>query len=135
MVIGLSLPGVNTVSSGSPSVTIYVAIVTAVAAILGSVIPQVSIVIRDARQRQRDLDKFKAPEGSPETKLDELSESMHRSARLVEQVSAELEARAVTARRLQEEAANAEALAALHKEQTEAVRRLLRAEMSTELEA
>lgn len=39
-----------------------------------------------------------------EERLDELSKSMRDSARLVEQVSAELEARAASARRLTEEA-------------------------------
>jgi cobalamin biosynthesis protein CbiD len=57
---------------------------------------------------------------------------MRRSARLVEQVSAELDARAATARQLQEEAATAEALAALHKEQANAVRRVIDAELATQ---
>ena len=65
-----------------------------------------------------------------EERLDELSKSMRDSARLVEQVSAELEARAVTARRLTEEANTAEALAGLHKEQAEAVRRMMDAELT-----
>jgi hypothetical protein len=40
--------------------------------------------------------------------------------KLVEQVEAELQARAVTARQLQEEAATAKTLAGLHKEQADA---------------
>jgi hypothetical protein len=68
-----------------------------------------------------------------EERLEELSASMLRSARLVEQVSAELDARAVTARRLKEEAADAEQLAAQNKEQADAVRRLIRSEMTQEL--
>ena len=60
---------------------------------------------------------------------------MQESARLVEQVTADLDARAVTARRLQEEAEQAKAVAALNKEQAEAVQRLIRSEMSDELAA
>jgi hypothetical protein len=45
-----------------------------------------------------------------EGKLDSLSNSMRQSAKLVEEVSAELEARGATARRLQQEAQDAEAL-------------------------
>lgn len=63
-------------------------------------------------------------------RLDELSKSMRNSARLVEQVSAELEARAAAARTLEEEAKAAEALAALNKDQADAVRRLLGAELA-----
>jgi len=67
-----------------------------------------------------------------EERLRELSTSMNNSARIVEQVSAELEARAATAMRLQEEAKQAEALAALNQEQADAIRRLLGAEMAGE---
>jgi len=56
---------------------------------------------------------------------------MRESARLVEQVSAELDARAATAKRLEEEAKTAEALAALHKDQADAIRRMMDAELST----
>jgi len=55
---------------------------------------------------------------------------MRNSAKLVEQVSAELDARAATAKKLKEEAEAAEALAAINREQAEAIRRL----MDTELE-
>jgi hypothetical protein len=47
------------------------------------------------------------------------------SAPLVEELSAELEAREATVQRVPQEAQDAEARAALHKDQTEAVRRLL----------
>jgi hypothetical protein len=69
-----------------------------------------------------------------EGRLDELSKSMRHSARLarlVEQVSAELDARAATARRVNEEAEVAKALAELHREQADAVRRMLDAELKT----
>lgn len=66
-----------------------------------------------------------------EERLDELSRSMRDSARLVEQVSAELDARAATVKRLKEEAETAEALAAMHKTQAEAVRRMMDAELAT----
>ena len=55
---------------------------------------------------------------------------MRSSAKLVEQVSAELDVRAATAKKLKEEADAAEALAAINKEQADAIRRL----MDTELE-
>jgi len=67
-----------------------------------------------------------------EDRLDELSKSMRQSARLVEQVSAELDARAATARRLNEEAETAKALAELHREQADAVRRMLDVELKTQ---
>jgi hypothetical protein len=68
------------------------------------------------------------PYTTVDDRLRELSESMQRSAELVDQVSSELAARAATARELKEEAENAEAFAALHKEQTDAVRKLLEAD-------
>lgn len=68
-----------------------------------------------------------------EEKLDRLTHTMRRSALLVEQVSAELEARAVTARQLKQAAEDAEVLAAQNKEQADAVRRLVRSEMTEEM--
>jgi hypothetical protein len=65
-----------------------------------------------------------------EQRLDELAESMRQSARLVEEVSAELDARAATAKQLKEEADTAQAIAGLHQEQMEAVRRVLDAELT-----
>jgi hypothetical protein len=56
---------------------------------------------------------------------------MRESARLVEQVSAELDTQAATARCLKAEAASAEALAALNKDQADAVRNLVDTELST----
>jgi len=55
---------------------------------------------------------------------------MRKSGRLVEQVPAELEAWAITARKLEEQAKAAEALAALNKDQADAVRRLVGAELA-----
>ncbi len=66
-------------------------------------------------------------------RLDRLSGSLRESARLVEEVSAELDARAVMARQLERQAQDARALAAQNEEQVEAVRRLLRSEMQAEL--
>jgi hypothetical protein len=60
-----------------------------------------------------------------EQQLDDLADSMRKSARLVEQISTELDARAATARRLKEEAETAEAVARLHKEETAAIQRML----------
>jgi methyl-accepting chemotaxis protein len=75
---------------------------------------------REANARSRTL----------EGRLDDLSHSMRESARLVEEVSAELDARAATAKRLQQEAETAEMLAALHRDQAEAVRRMIDAELA-----
>jgi septal ring factor EnvC (AmiA/AmiB activator) len=72
-----------------------------------------------------------ASQATLEDRLSQLSKSMQQSARLVEQVSAELDARATTARQLQKEAEDAEALAALHKDQADAVRRMIDAELAT----
>jgi hypothetical protein len=60
-----------------------------------------------------------------EQRLDDLANSMKESARLVEQISAELAAQAASARQLKEEAETAEAIARLHKEETAAIQRLL----------
>jgi hypothetical protein len=49
----------------------------------------------------------------------------------VHQVTAELDARAATAARLKEEAETAEAISRLHKEESEAVRRMLDAQLET----
>lgn len=63
------------------------------------------------------------------TRLAQLAVSMRTSAKLVEQISAELDARAATAERLKSEAETAEAIARLHAAETEAVRRMLDAQM------
>jgi HEAT repeat protein len=65
-----------------------------------------------------------------EDRLEELSKSMRNSAKIVEQVSAELDVRAATAKKLKEEADAAQALAEVNKDQVDAIRRL----MDTELE-
>jgi len=69
------------------------------------------------------------PAPTLENKLNDLSTSMKNSARLVQEVSAELEVRAATAERLKEEAATAEALAEMNKAQADAVRKLVNSEM------
>lgn len=60
---------------------------------------------------------------------------MGRSSILVEQVSAELEARVATAQKLQEEARQAEELASINREQAEAIRRLMNADLAATLKA
>jgi hypothetical protein len=64
-----------------------------------------------------------------EGRLRDLSESMKRSARLIEQVNAELEIRAAAAQQLEREAKAAEALAEVNREQKEAIRLLFDAEL------
>jgi DNA repair exonuclease SbcCD ATPase subunit len=76
---------------------------------------------------------FKRGELSLEERLAELTDLMSRSSTLVEQVSAELEARAATVERLKDEAKQAEELASLNREQAEAIRRLMDAELAAKL--
>jgi hypothetical protein len=54
---------------------------------------------------------------------------MRVSARLVQQVSAELDARAATAKRLKDEAQTAEAAASLHREQAESISQMPEAQL------
>jgi hypothetical protein len=68
-----------------------------------------------------------------EERLAELADLMGRSTALSEQVSAELDARAATARQLQEEARQAEELASINREQAKAIRRLMDADLATKL--
>jgi hypothetical protein len=88
--------------------------------------------IRHARSRTDEVARTKEVicERTVEERLDELSQSMRASAQLVAQISAELEARALTAKQLQEDAKAAEALAGIHKEQAEAIRRLMDAQLT-----
>jgi hypothetical protein len=65
-----------------------------------------------------------------EQRIQALAETMRSSARLVEQVTAEIETRAATAERLRDEAQAAEQLAQLSKAERDAVARLVRAEVS-----
>ena len=68
-----------------------------------------------------------------EERLAELTDLMGRSSILVEQVSAELDARVATAQKLQEEARQAEELASINREQAEAIRRLMNADLAATL--
>jgi hypothetical protein len=70
-----------------------------------------------------------------EDQLGHLTRLVEQSRRLVEQVSAELEARAATAARLQQEAKDAEALAAINKEQADAIKRVMDADLVASREA
>jgi hypothetical protein len=80
-------------------------------------------------KRVADSVKDASTQNTLDDRLNELSQSMQQSTLLAAQVSSELEARAAMARRLQEKAQQTEALAALHKEQTDAIGRLLDAEL------
>jgi hypothetical protein len=112
------------------------AIATAITAAIVLGIPAARS-LREARQTELQAkdaaEHALVPEKTLDQRLDQLSASLAESARLVEQVTAELDAQAATARRLTREAADAEAIAAIHKEQTEAVRRLLNSEMTAQL--
>jgi hypothetical protein len=82
--------------------------------------------IRQARSRTKEV----ICERTVEERLDELSRSMRASADLVRQISTELEARAMTAKQQQADAEAAEALAGIHREQAEAIRRLIDSELT-----
>jgi hypothetical protein len=96
-----------------------------VAAVFGAVAGVAQLRLSIRREPRPDVSQATLKE-----RLEELSGSMRQSAKLVQQVEAELDARAATARRLKEEADTAEAVAALHKDQAETVRRMLDAELT-----
>jgi hypothetical protein len=112
-------------SSGSSGAAIGAALITAVAG--GAVGYQLVRLLtsppkgRGRQQADRTLDE----------RLDRLARSIRDSARLAEEVSAEVDVRAAAVRELEEKAREAEALAALNKEQADAVRRLVDASMVT----
>lgn len=121
--------------TGEPSLS---SIATTITALLGTVAFGLAALlvawtgIRQAGSRTREVARTKEVmcERTVEERLDELSVSMRASAQIVAQISAELEARAMTAKQLQEDAKTAEALAGIHKEQAEAIRRLMDAELT-----
>jgi hypothetical protein len=96
--------------------------------VLGTVIGIVVVVSYGVRREERSLSL--SSQKTIEERFNELSKSMRDSARLVEQLSAELDARAATAKRLKEEADAAEALAKVNKEQADAIRRMMDVELA-----
>lgn len=74
---------------------------------------------------------WRRDERTLEARFNELSISMRDSARLVEALSAELDARKLAVRQLEEKATTAEAVAELNKEQADAVQRILEAQLAT----
>jgi hypothetical protein len=103
-----------------------IVIVVTVLSMIGTVVAIWSSYLA-SRLRSRTA----ASERTLDQRLEQLSKALWTSARLVEQISAELDARAATARELQEGAKAAEALAELNKEQAEAIRRLMDAELES----
>ena len=73
---------------------------------------------REARTRQ-------PPPETLNQRLERLATSIRESARLAEEVSAEVDLRAAAVRELDEKAREAEALAALNRDQADAVQRLV----------
>jgi hypothetical protein len=129
--IALSAVGGAAVGLGSPPW---------LAGVVGAASALIAATLVDAANRVRATTAVLEFEQEPaitqvslEQKIDLLLNSMKESASLVEQVSAELNAWALTAKRLQEEAEQAKALAALNEEQAAAMQRLVRAEMEREL--
>jgi hypothetical protein len=110
-------------------VSLAVAVIAAVAALAGSA---VAIVVgRDQSRTVRRRKRYARPALSLDTRLDQMAKSFRHSARLVEELSAELEVRAAAARELEEKAKEAEALAALNKDQADAVQRLVDASVGS----
>lgn len=118
----------TSLGSASNLAAVIAAVVGTVGALLGAI-----VAARGSREARAIAAKVEggASQATLEDRLSQLSKSMQQSARLVEQVSAELDARAATARQLQKEAEDAEALAALHKDQADAVRRMIDSELAT----
>jgi hypothetical protein len=124
--------------SGSTWTAVASLLVTAVAATVAAsaftdLIPTVLPWLRRRLSRTADAapsETLEAPSETLEDRLDELSKSMQNSARLVAQVSSELDARTAAVKKLQEDAKTAEALAGLHKEQADAFRRMIDEELA-----
>jgi hypothetical protein len=93
----------------------------------------IALVLYDgyrAFMRTRARLRRAATERSVEDRLLELSKSMQDSARLMSEVTAELDARTITAKKLQDDAATAKAAAEINREQANAIRRMLDSELS-----
>jgi C4-dicarboxylate-specific signal transduction histidine kinase len=108
-------------------ITALTAIVTALAALAASA--QATVLRR--RLRRELPEELQQAEPTLEGRLDELKDLTGRLSRLTVQVTTELGAREATAQRLRKEAEDAEALAALHQDQADAVRRMIDAELAT----
>jgi TolA-binding protein len=104
--------------------------VIAVLAASGSAVS--AVVAAAAQRRFLSMGTSSSTEITLEERIQALAETMRASGRLVEQVTAEIEARAATAERLKDEAQAAEQLAQLSKAERDAVARLVRAEVSDE---
>jgi hypothetical protein len=123
---------VLTVLASSQTANALIAAFSVVIAVVGIFLTVATAVVVQRRTRQIVSNaESGASQATLEERLDALSKSMRESARLVEQVSAELDARATTARQLQKDAETAEALAALNKDQADAIRRTIDAELAT----
>jgi hypothetical protein len=107
-----------------------------VAAITLAVSGSLLAALLDLRNEASAVEAHEAPEpDSLERKIGLLLDSMRQSATLVEQVSAELDARALAVRRLQEDANQARVLAEMNKEQAQAVQRIIQSGMGSQLSA
>ncbi|MGY1705511.1 hypothetical protein ACI79C_13150 [Geodermatophilus sp. SYSU D00697] len=85
-----------------------------------------------AAQQQVHEALISTPEATLENRLEDLARTMRTSARLLAQVSAEMEARSARAAELKSQVEEAERLAQLSQEDREAVARLFRAELAGE---
>jgi hypothetical protein len=90
------------------------------------------VQLRSAR-KDAEAAALAAPEQETlEQRMNALARTMHESSRLLEQVSAEIQMRQVRAEQLKAEADEAEKLAALNKEQVDAIKRVIASELSQE---
>lgn len=88
-----------------------------------------SLLSELARARKRgSLELSNQP--TIEKRVDQLAVLLRDSTTLLEELTAEMEARAATVEQMKAEAKHAERLAEIHKEHQEAVARLLRAELA-----
>jgi methyl-accepting chemotaxis protein len=116
-------------ASANPSaVTVILSGIGAVATLAGVIVAFWQLRFQGRPSR---VTRERQPPQSLDERLDQMAKSIRNSARLVEEMSAELEVRATAARELEEKAKEAEALAALNKDQAEAVQRLVDASVGS----
>jgi septal ring factor EnvC (AmiA/AmiB activator) len=114
---------ITVASTLPPPVVDVVAVAVALVVALATTMVALSAI------KHSSVEARKAVEDTLETRLARLAESTRDSSRLFKQISAELDARRETAKELKEQADDAEAIAEMNKPQTDAVRRLLDAQL------
>ncbi|MFI7135946.1 hypothetical protein ACIBQ1_60600 [Nonomuraea sp. NPDC050153] len=90
--------------------------------------------VRDLLQRRAEVHEVATPAAPTiESRADELAEILKRSTTLLNELTAEIQARTSTAMEMEAKAKHAENLAAMHEEQRQAVEKLLDARLEARL--